>query len=131
MVDEPELKNKVADAASARLLGMNHFTKQAPVHIIVIEEKVNLSSGIGGLVKDKHFAFLDIGIAAAHICLAAEAEGWYMHPGWFAEGKMKKLLNIPDSKRVVLDIVLGYPAQLVREKKRKPAEEIISYNTYK
>ncbi len=44
---------------------------------------------------------------------------------------MKKLLNIPDSKRVVLDIVLGYPAQLVREKKRKPAEEIISYNTYK
>lgn len=132
VVDEPELKNKVADAASARLLGMNHFTKQAPVHIIVIEEKVNLSSGIGGLVKDKHFAFLDIGIATAHICLAAEAEGLgTCILGWFAEGKMKKLLNIPDSKRVVLDIVLGYPAQSVREKKRKPAEEIISYNTYK
>jgi nitroreductase len=75
VVDEPELKNKVADAASARLLGMNHFTKQAPVHIIVVEEKVNISSGIGGIVKDKHFAFLDIVIAATHNCLAAEAEG--------------------------------------------------------
>jgi len=132
VVDEPELKNKVADAASARLLGMNHFTKQAPVHIIVVEEKVNISSGIGGMVKDKHFAFLDIGIATAHICLAAEAEGLgSCILGWFAEAKMKKLLNIPDNKRVVLDIIIGYPAQPLRAKKRKPAEEVISYNTYK
>jgi nitroreductase len=131
VVDDPELKNEVADAASARLLGMNHFTKQAPVHIIVVEEKVNLSSGIGGIVKDKHFAFLDIGIAAAHICLAAEAEGLgSCILGWFAESKMKKLLNIPDNRRVVLDIVIGYPAQPLRPKKRKSADEIISYNTY-
>lgn len=132
VVDEPELKNKVADTASARLLGMNHFTKQAPVHIVVVEEKVNLSSGIGGIVKDKHFAFLDIGIATAHICLAAEAEGLGSYIlGWFAESKMKKLLNIPDNKRVVLDIIIGYPAQPLRDKKRKTTEEVISYNTYK
>jgi nitroreductase len=132
VVDEPELKNKVADAASARLLGMNHFTKQAPVHIIVVEEKVNISSGIGGIVKDKHFAFLDIGIAATHICLAAEAEGLgSCILGWFAEAKMKKLLNIPDYRRVVLDIIIGYPAQPLRQKKRKPIEEVVSYNTYK
>lgn len=132
VVDEPELKNKVADAASARLLGMNHFTKQAPVHIIVVEEKVNISSGIGGIVKDKHFAFLDIGIAAAHICLAAEAEGLgSCILGWFAESKIKKLLNIPENKRVVLDILIGYPAQPLRQKKRKSSEEVISYNTYK
>lgn len=132
VVDEPELKNKVADAASARLLGMNHFTKQAPVHILVVEEKVNLSSSFGGIVKDKHFAFLDIGIAAAHICLAAEAEGLgSCILGWFNEAKMKRLLNIPDSKRVILDIIIGYPAQAVRDKKRKSVEEVISYNTYK
>ena len=47
VVDEPELKNKVADATSARALGMNHFTKQAPVHIVLVEEKVNLTSGVG------------------------------------------------------------------------------------
>lgn len=132
VVDEPELKNKVADAASARLLGMNHFTKQAPVHIIVVEEKVNLSSGIGGVIKDKHFAFVDIGIAATHICLAAEAEGLgSCILGWFAETKIKKLLNIPDNRRIILDIIIGYPAQPLREKKRKSADEVISYNTYK
>lgn len=132
VVDEPELKNQVADAASAKLLGMNHFTKQAPVHIIVVEEKVNLSSGIGGIIKDKHFAFVDLGIAAAHICLAAEAEGLgSCIMGWFAEKKIKKLLNVPDNRRIVLDIVIGYPAQPLRSKKRKASEEVISYNTYK
>lgn len=132
VVDELELKNKVADAASARLLGMNHFTKQTPVHILLIEEKVNLSSGIGGVIKDKHFAYVDIGIAAAHICLAAEAEGLgSCILGWFNESKIKKLLNIPESKRVILDILIGYPAQELRPKKRKPTNEIVSYNTYK
>lgn len=132
VVDEPELKNRVADAASAKLLGMNHFTKQAPVHIVIVEEKVNITSGIGGIVKDKHFAFLDIGIAAAHICLAAEAEGLgSCILGWFGEKKMKKLLNVPDNRRIVLDILIGYPAQPLREKKRKPVDEVISYNGYK
>ncbi|MDU1904451.1 MAG: nitroreductase family protein [Dysgonomonas sp.] len=132
VVDEPELKNKVADAASARLLGMNHFTKQAQVHILIVEEKVNLSSGIGGLVKDKHFAFVDIGIAAAHICLAAEAEGLgTCILGWFNESKIRKIVNVPGSKRILLDIIVGYPAEEIRGKKRKSPDEVISYNTYK
>lgn len=132
VVDDPELKNKVADAASARLLGMNHFTKQAPVHILIIEEKVNFTSSFGGIVKNKHFAHLDIGIAAAHICLAAEAEGLSTCIlGWFDESKIRKLVNVPKSRRILLDIVVGYPAERVREKKRKPTDEVISYNTYK
>lgn len=132
VVDEPVLKNKVADATASKLLQMNHFTKQAPVHIIVVEEKVNISSGFGGLVKNKQFAFLDIGIAAAHICLAAEAEDLgSCILGWFAEDKVKKLLNIPDSRRVVLDIVIGYPAQELRKKKRKSMDEVVSFNSYK
>ncbi len=131
VVDDPELKNKVADATSEKLLGMNHFTKQAPVHIIVVEEKVNLTSGIGGWVTDKHFAFLDIGIAAAHIVLAARSEGLgSCILGWFDEKKMRKLLNIPSSKRVLLDIVIGYSVQETRQKKRKQSNETISWNSY-
>lgn len=131
VVDEPELKNNIAEATASRILNMNHFTKQAPVHIIVVEEKVNLSSSFGGLVKNKQFAFLDIGIAAAHICLAAQAEGLgSCILGWFAEDKVKKLLNIPDNRRVVLDIVIGYPTQDLREKKRKPIDEVVSFNSY-
>ncbi len=132
VVDEPELKNKVADATSARLLGINHFTKQAPIHILLVEEKVNLTSGIGGLIKSKDYAQLDLGIVAAHIALAAHAEGLgSCILGWFDEPKMRQLLDIPKNKRVWLDIVIGYSVQPLREKKRKPISEIVTYNSYK
>lgn len=132
VVDDPELKNQVADATASKVLRLNHFTKQAPVHILVVEEKVNISSGFGGLVKNKQFALLDIGIATAQICLAAEAEGLgTCILGWFAEDKVKKLLNIPDNKRVILDIILGYSEQDLKSKKRKKIDEIVSFNTYK
>ncbi len=132
VVDEAELKNKVADATSARALGMNHFTKQAPVHILLVEEKVNLSSGIGGWVKQKDYAQMDLGVIAAHIILAAHAEGLgTCILGWFNEPAMRELLSIPGSKRVWLDIAVGYGAQPLREKKRKPLSEVVSYNGYK
>lgn len=131
VVDEPELKNKVADATSARALGMNHFTKQAPVHIVLVEEKVNLTSGVGGWVKKKDYAQMDLGVIAAHIVLAAHAEGLgSCILGWFNEPKMRDLLSIPDSKRVWLDIAIGYGTQPLRTKKRKPLQEVVSYNQY-
>lgn len=132
VVDDPELKGKVADATSSRVLGFNHFTKQAAAHILIVEEKVNLTSGLGGWVKNKSFAPIDIGIAAAHICLAAEDEGLgSCILGWFNEGRMRELLSIPSNKRVVLDIVVGYSTQADRPKKRKPWEEVVSFNAYR
>lgn len=131
VVDDPELKNRVADTTSSRVLGMNHFTKQAPVHIVLVEEKVNLSSGIGGWIKNKDYAQLDLGIAAAYIALAAHAEGLgSCIVGWFDEKKMRDLLHIPESKRVWLDIIVGYSTQPLRPKKRKSSDEIASFNGY-
>lgn len=131
VVDQPDLCRKVADAVASKVLGMNHFTKQAPVHILVVEERPNFTSGIGGLIKDKQFPLVDIGIAAAHITLAATDEGLgSCILGWFDEKEVRKLLDIPKNKRVLLDIVIGYSTQPHREKKRKPAQEVISYNHY-
>ena len=131
VVDDPELKNRVADATSNRVLGMNHFTKQAPVHILVVEERPNLTAGIGSWIKDKNFSHLDIGITAAHLVLAAEDEGLgSCIVGWFDETKVRKLLDIPSGKRVLLDIVIGYSTQPDRPKKRKDLKEVISYNRY-
>ena len=132
VVDEPELKNKVADATSARALGMNHFTKQAPVHLVLVEEKVNLSSGIGGWVKQKDYAQMDLGVIAAHIILAAHAEGLgSCILGWFNEPSIREILSIPDSKRIWLDITIGYSVQPIRSKKRKPIFDVVSFNGYK
>jgi len=50
--------------------------------------------------------------------------------GWFDEKALKKILDIPRSKRVELIITLGYSLSNKREKRRKPPEDIISYNKY-
>lgn len=67
VVNDPVLAEKVGKAASG--LGMNKFAKEAPVHILVIEESANFTSFLGGKVKDKHFPLIDIGISAAHLIL--------------------------------------------------------------
>jgi len=82
-------------------------------------------------VKRKQFPLIDIGIIAGHICLAAASVGLgSCMVGWFDEGKVKKILSVPSSKRVQLIITLGYPALKTRPKIRKPIDKIVSYNGY-
>src|SRR5665811_1038216 len=74
VVTDPELIVKVAEAASAKLLGMNSFVGQAPVLLVVVREQPNMSSKIGGTIKNKDYSLIDIGIASENICLQAKAE---------------------------------------------------------
>jgi nitroreductase len=52
--------------------------------------------------------------------------------GWFNEKKIKQLLNIPRKKRIGLVISLGYAPEdyKLREKIRKPVNEMCSFNSY-
>jgi len=131
VVTDPEKRLQVADATSSKLLSMNHFTKQAPVMLVVIEESGNFTSSIGGWMTGKHYPHIDLGIAAAHITLAAADEGLgSCIIGWCDEKKVQGALDIPKNKRVMLVILLGYSSQSLREKKRKTKEEIVSYDKY-
>ena len=129
VITDRELAVKIGKAAAG--LGMNKFAKDAPVHILVVEESANITSMLGGKVKDKHFTMIDIGIPAAHLTLAAESEGLgSCILGWFDEKEIKRLTGIPASKRLLLDIAIGYPIKEKRKKMRKPQEKVVSYNRY-
>lgn len=131
VVDDEALKNQIADTTSTKLLSLNHWTKQAPVHVVLVLEKPNFTSKIGEIVRDKKFVLMDVGIAAEHFCLqAAEMGLGTCMIGWFNEKKVKELLHIPKSKRTMLIISIGYPEGKHREKIRKPMDEILSYNRY-
>lgn len=129
VITETELSTKVGKAAAG--LGMNKFAKDAPVHILVVEESMNITSFLGAKIKDKYFPLVDIGIAAAHITLAAESEGLSSCIlGWFDEKEIKKLTGIPANKRLLLDITIGYSVKEKRKKVRKPKDKVITYNRY-
>ena len=131
VVTEPELIARVAEAASAKLIGMNSFVGQAQAIIVVVREKPNLSSKVGATIKNKDYSLIDIGITTENICLQAKAEGiGSCIIGWFDESEIRKLLSIPKSKRVELLITLGYSLSDQREKRRKPVEEVVSFNKY-
>lgn len=132
MVDDPELKNAVARRTFGRLLTFNRFALEAPVLVLVVAESPKLTARIGAAVKHRQFSLIDIGIAAEHFCLQAKEEGLgTCMLGWFDEQGVKKLLNIPDRKRIHLAITLGYPkTEELRPKKRKGVNQIRSYNRY-
>ncbi|MFA6873684.1 MAG: nitroreductase family protein, partial [Bacteroidaceae bacterium] len=129
VITKPELAERVGKATAG--LGMNKFARNAPVHILITEESANLSSFLGRKLKDKYFPLIDIGIAAAHIALAAEAEGLgSCILGWFDEKALKAMTGIPEGKRLLLDITIGYPTKPKRKKARKETKKVISFNKY-
>lgn len=131
VVTNAEKRTLVADATASKVLSMNHFTKQAPVQLVLIEENSNFTSNIGGMLANKHYPLIDLGIAASHISLAATDEGLgSCIVGWCNEKKVRKALDIPRNKRVLLVIFLGYSNQPLRTKTRKTMEEIASWEKY-
>jgi len=71
---------------------------------------------------------VDCAIAIDHMALAATAEGlgtcWIGH---FNQQACCRVLNVPGDGRIIEMLVLGYPAVPAGAKKRKPLDEIVSY----
>jgi nitroreductase len=133
IVDEPELKDKVAKATYNDVISFNRFALQAPVIAVLVIEKAKLIAQIGGSIKNQEYPQYDIGIAGAHFCLQAADLGLgTCMLGWFNEKKIKNLLNIPSVKKIGLLITLGYPPDdyKMRKKIRKPLNEICGFNSY-
>ena len=131
VVDEPALRDEVAAATESVVLRMNSFVREAPVLIVVVREKSNFSSRAGDLIKQKDYSLIDIGIATASIVYQAAAEGLgTCIIGWVDDKRVRKILGIPASRKVELVISVGYTDNRLRDKSRKPPEEIITYNRY-
>lgn len=134
VVDDPSVREKVANQTFDRLLPMNKFVPQAPVLIVMVIEKPKVITRIGGIIKNKEYPLIDIGIAAEHICLQAAEEGLgTCMLGWFNEKPIKKILKIPSTKTIGLIITLGYAPNdyRMREKSRKAYDDIVTHNSYR
>ena len=129
VITDKELLPQVGKATAS--LGMNKFVKDASALVLITHESTNLTSRLGCGIKDKDFPMMDLGIASAYITLAAEDEGvGSCILGWFDEKKIKQLAGIPEKKRLMLIIALGYAAKPKRKKVRKEWEKVVSFEKY-
>ncbi|MBN2681873.1 MAG: nitroreductase family protein [Bacteroidales bacterium] len=133
VVDNPELKDKLAKETYGLIARFNKFVIQAPVIIVFVIEKPKLVTQIGEVLKNKEYPLIDIGIAAEHFCLqAAEIGLGTCMLGWYNEKPIKKLLEIPEKRTIGLLVALGYEPENYkkRQKIRKNTEQILSFNKY-
>jgi len=133
VVDDPELKDKVARKTFGPARSFNKFVPQAPVIVVMVMEKPKMITEIGGRIKNKEYPLMDIGIAAEHFCLQAAEEGLgSCMLGWFDEQGVKELIGVPENKTVPLLITLGYTPEdyKTRKKIRKPFDKAVKWNRY-
>jgi nitroreductase len=115
----------VAKAVSG--MGMNKFAADAPIMLVISEEDYVASAALGARLKKNDYRSIDIGILSAYITAEAQAQGLSTCIlGWLDDEKIRKICGV--NKPVRLVITLGYAADddNLRDKKRKPLDELVS-----
>ncbi|MCX7846477.1 MAG: nitroreductase family protein [bacterium] len=129
IVEDPTLRQRLADAAFSGPFSMCAFAKTAPVLVVIETLRPALPARLGGWVRGVYYPAIDVGIAVEHFVLQATEEGlatlWL---GWFNARAVRSVLGLPRSARLDVMLAVGYPAErTLREKLRKPLEQIRRY----
>ncbi len=78
--------------------------------------------------KKDGWQMFDAGIAVQTFCLAAYEKGiGSVILGIFDEAKAASILEIPEDRELVTLIPIGYPAEEPAAPKRKPVDDLLSY----
>ncbi len=120
---------KIADLRKAcQAVGLNPFLDNVSNFIVVEQTFGNMKSKAGGFFSNNDLISIDLGILAAHICLAAEEEGLgTCMIGSFRNKIANKAMNFSSFRRIRLVVAVGYAADgyEIRKKTRKNTEDII------
>ena len=96
--------------------------------VVVSEGAYNPTAACGSKIKHQDFRSLDIGIAVAHFCLAAQAQGLATCIlGWFDEKDLQRTLQIHHHIRVVIAVGIAAENDPHRPKKRKTLADIVDF----
>lgn len=107
-------------------MGMNKFTADAPVQVVISEMPYTRTAALGAKFKGNDYRSIDIGIASAYITAEATAQGLgSCILGWLDSDKIKEICEIDGNIRLVIS--LGYPTEKnkLRPKKRKDLNELV------
>ena len=133
VVDDRQLKNKLCHDAFSGIYSVMSFCKTAPVIVAVVSEKSKFIARVGGMLRGTKYYLIDIGIACEHFVLQAEELGlgtcWI---GWFNEGAVKSILNVPQDRKIDILLALGYydSGSIGPGHDREPMSKIASFNSY-
>ena len=122
-------RGEVAKAVAKATMGMglNKFSIDAPVLIVISEEPYCKTAALGAKVKGNDYRSIDIGIAAAYLTAEATAQGLdTCILGWLDDEKIREICSLSHPVRLV--VTLGYAKEndKLRTKKRKEIDELVT-----
>ena len=107
-------------------MGLNKFSLDAPVIIVISEKPYVKTAAIGAKLKSNDYRSIDIGIASAYLTAEATAQGLSTCIlGWLDDKELRRICNLEHPVRLV--ITLGYAKEddKLRTKKRKDISELV------
>ena len=119
-----ETAKKVAKATQG--MGMNKFTSDAPILLVISEMPYVKTAALGAKVKKNDYRSIDIGILSAYITAEATAQGLSTCIlGWLEDAQIREICCLEGAVRLV--ITLGYASEndKLRPKKRKGLTDLI------
>lgn len=116
-----------AVAKAVQGMGMNKFASQAPILIVISEMPYVKSAALGAKVKGNDYRSIDIGIAAAYLTVEATAQGLgSCILGWLDDQKIREICGLAHPVRLVITLGYASESEKLREKKRKPREQLVT-----
>lgn len=130
---EGDLKEKIAKEGTSLYPGNGAIILSAPVLIAVTVIK-NRSGyerdGSFSTPRGDRWQMYDAGIASQTFCLAAYEQGLgTVILGLFDQEPIEAMLKLPEDRELVALIPVGYPAEAPVAPRRKPVEELLSYQS--
>jgi len=120
-----ETAKAVAKACQGQ--GMNKFTSQAPIAIVISEMPYCRSAAVGAKLKKNDYRSIDIGIVTAYLTAEATAQGLSTCIlGWLDDDKIRSLCGLEGAVRLVVTLGYAKAEDKLRSKKRKDIAELVT-----
>ena len=117
-----------AVAAATMSMGMNRFAAKAPVMLVLSEKAYVKTAALGAKVKGNDYRSIDIGILSAYLTAEASAQGLSTCIlGWFDDAKIRAICKLDQPVRLVITLGYASGSEVLREKKRKSMDELITF----
>lgn len=130
---EGELKEKIATEGTTIYPGNGKIISSAPVLIAVTVLK-NRSGferdGSYSTPRGDGWQMYDAGVASQTFCLAAYEQGLgTVILGLFDQATVETMLQLPEDRELVALIPVGYPDEAPTVPRRKPVEDLLSFQS--
>lgn len=126
LVDDPREKDLIAESIINDNNESARSVKQAPIVAVVVADPSK-----SGVVEDKEYYLVDSAIAMEHFMLAATNEGYgTCWIGAFDEDKIRQILSIPNSNRVVAMTPIGKTSEEPQHHDKKDVREYVFLNRW-